>query len=259
VRGVRRRSFGQAVVLWFGSFFGVGRAEPAAAAVASMDQRICGFRPLDYVAIPMVPLLVSAALPWPPATSTAPGAWPDNYSVAPRTGAVSSGPDGIGEITLVTPFTAGALPPGQTASQWLWLTAGAADFAWLAEQVRVGLEPIDLVAQGGQLALAPDGTLRLPLADLPTVPQADLLQTALEAIRGQKRIWPVGNVIAIGGDPPACLVTGFVGGTVVDCHRDVGAITIVVQACSVQTCTGLLRGTTVRSPWIGKLILHQSK
>ena len=115
VRGVRRRSNGQAVVLWFGHLFGVGSAEPGAAAMATMDQRIYGFRPLDLVPVPMVPLLVPATSQWPSGGAGTAGSLPDNYSVAPRTGAVGAGADGVAEITLLCALgrRLGALGPGR--------------------------------------------------------------------------------------------------------------------------------------------------
>jgi hypothetical protein len=51
-------------------------------------------------------------------------------------------------------------------------------------------------------------------------------------------------------------VTGFAAGSVVDCSRNGNMMSIVVQACTIQTCTGLLRNGMARNPWIGKLILN---
>jgi hypothetical protein len=44
---------------------------------------------------------------------------------------------------------------------------------------------------------------------------------------------------------------------VVNCSRDNAAIAIVVQGCTLQTATGLLRNNMARNPWIGKIILNQ--
>jgi hypothetical protein len=255
IRGVRRHTYHQAVSLWFGSFFGVSRAEPAAAARATIDQRIYGFRPLEYVAVPMVPLLTPANLAWPSGAPASAGALPDNYTINPRTRVVTPGSDGIGEITLQVPLAGGAVPSGQ-ASSWMWLLGGTTNFPWLAAQVRIGLEPIDLTAVGGQIALGTDGTVVYPAAPTPDVTQADLLITALLTTRGQKRIWPVGQIDTVAGQP-AYRVTGFVGGCVVDCSRNSNSLNIVVQGSTIQTCTGLLRTGTARNAWIGKLILNE--
>ena len=66
----------------------------------------------------------------------------------------------------------------------------------------------------------------------------------------------MGSLVTVGSQP-VCQVTGFVGGCVVDCSRTADCLIIVVQACTIQTCTGLLRSGTARNPWIGKLILNE--
>jgi hypothetical protein len=256
VRGVQRRSNGQAVVLWFGRLFGVGSAEPAAAAIATMDQRIYGFRASDLVPVPLMPLLAPATAPWPGGGAGTAGNLADNYSVAPRTGAVSTGADGVAEITLFVPLAGGSVPSGQAAASWFWSAAIPMDFEWLGLQVTEGFENVDLMGIGGEMALGPDGTLLLPTAPAPNAAQADTLLASLLAIRGQKRIWPRGSLVTVGGQP-LCQVTGFVGGCVVDCSRSANCLTIVVQACTIQTCTGLLRSGMARNPWIGKLILNE--
>lgn len=256
VRGAERRSAGQAVILWFGRLFGVGSAEPAAAAVATMDQRIYGFRPLEMVPVPVMPLVVPDTSLWPNGGPGTAGSLPDNYSVAPRTGAVSAGADGVAEITLFAPLAGGSAPSGQVASNWFWSAAMPMDFPWLALQITQGFEAADLMGVGGELALGSNGTLLLPLAPTPNAEQADTLLASLMAIRGQKRIWPQGSVVTVGGQSQ-CQVTGFVGGCVVNCSRDAGCLTVIVQACTIQTCTGLLRSGMARNPWIGKLILNE--
>lgn len=255
VRGMRRRSNGQAVILWFGSLFGVGDAEPAAAARASMDQRIRGFRPLQCVNVPMVPLLVASTNKWPsaaPGSAQRRGGGPDVYSVDLRTGAVASGPDGIGEITLQIPLADGGAPP-QAGGCWLSLPGGTTDFDALRRQVTDGLTASDLAGTGGEFVLDEDGVLPVLAASTPDSAQAAALHDALLSIRGQRRIWPVGNIAGL----PSCQVTGFVAGCVVDCRLDGGQLTLVVEACTFQTCTGVLRSGTARNAWIGKLILNE--
>jgi hypothetical protein len=256
VRGARRRSSGQAVIVWFGSFFGVSNAEPADAARASMDQRIAGFHPLSYVNVPMVPLLVFSTNQWPSAAvGTAEGSQ-DNYSVDSRTETVSPAQDGVGEITLQIPLAGSSLPAGQHGGCWLSLPSGTTDFSLLGRQVSGGLGPSDLAGVGGEFVLGQDGRLPLLAAPRPDAGQAAALQTALLAIRGRKRIWPVGD-LAAGGDAPSCRVTGFVAGCVVDCRLDDDCLAVVIQSCTMQTCTGVLRNETARNPWIGKLILNE--
>ena len=256
VRGMRRRSNGQAVVMWFGHLFGTGSAEPAAAATASMDQRIYGFRPLEYVPVPMAPLMASSTLQWPSAVVGATAGLSDDYSVDPRTGAVSAGPDQIAEVTLLSPVAGGSAPSGQAAATWLSLPDAATDYNAIVLQVNDGIQPVDLTGIGGELALGTDGVLLIPAAAEPNFAQADMLLTALLSIRGQRRIWPVGSLDTSGGQP-TCRITGFVAGCVVDGSRNSNVISIVVQACTIQTCTGLLRSPMARNPWIGKLILNE--
>jgi hypothetical protein len=257
VRAVRRRSNNQAIVMWFGNLFGQSDAEPAAAATASMDQRIYGFRPLEYLAIPMVPLMVSTGTLWPSGGVGVAAGMADNYTVAPRTGAVSAGPDQIGEITIYTPLQGGTTPPNQALGTWIRFPNLANDYILLAGQIQLGIDDAELHTMGGQLALAPtNNILNIPAVNAPTVSQADPLVAALLAIRGKKRIWPIGNLVA-GVDGPTCQITGFVAGRVVNCSRDNAAIAIVVQGCTLQTATGLLRNNMARNPWIGKIILNQ--
>jgi hypothetical protein len=256
VRGVRRRSNGQGVTMWFGNFFGVSSAEPAASATASMDQRIYGFRPLEYVPVPMVPLMVPSNVQWPSGAVGTTSGMSDNYTVAPRTGAVSTGPDQVAEVTFYAPLTGGTTPPGQTAATWLRFPDLANNYDVLALQVRDGIEDVDLQGIGGEIALGIDGTYSIPAAAAPNVAQADQLVSTLLAIRGQKRIWPVGSLVA-GDNQSTCRITGFVAGCVVNCTRNDSSLTIVVQGCTLQTCTGLLRTGMARNPWIGKVVLNQ--
>ena len=109
---------------------------------------------------------------------------------------------------------------------------------------------------GGSSPWAQDGTLPLSLTAPITMGQAAALEQALLAIRGQKKIWPIGNLVTA-DNQTSCQVTGFVAGCVVDCQLDDDYLTIVVQACALQTCTGLMRSGTARNPWIGKLIMHE--
>jgi hypothetical protein len=256
VRGVRRKTDGQGVILWFGNFFGVASAEPAASASASMDQRIYGFRPVKFVHVPMVPLLAPSSLPWPSSATGSAAGQPDNYSVDLRTGTVSSGPDGVAEITLRVPLGSDSSPSNPSSANWLSLTGGTTTSQVLELQVAQGLDSSDLAAIGGQFALGEDGTLSVPVAPAYGSQDGAGLQAALLAIRGQRRIWPLGSLVAA-SDPPSCQVTGFVAGCVVDCSVEMDSLTVVIEACSIQTCTGLMRSGTARNPWIGKLILNE--
>lgn len=255
VRGVRRRTNGQAVVLWFGNLFGMSNAEPAAAATATMDQRVYGFRPLEMLTLPMMPLAVPATIVWPSAAPGSSAGTSDLYTVDPRTGAVTAGADGIAEITLMIPVADGEFPSGQTAATWLSLPTATTNNRWMAMQITDGLDATDLPELGGQFALGADGTLLVAAAASPTAGDADALVTAMLDIRGQKRIWPISAV-----NPNltvSCQITGFAAGCIVDCSRDSNVLKIVVQACTIQTCTALLRVGTARNPWIGKLILNE--
>jgi hypothetical protein len=256
VRGIRRRNLGQGVLLWFGGLLGHKDAEPAAAATASMDQRICGFRPVGVVNVPMVPLLVAPTDQWPSSVPGTATGLPDHYAVAPRTGTVGAGPDGVAEIALHVAVPGDSLPPGEANARWLALPAAPVDFASVGRQIAQGLSAGDLAAAGGELVLDPDDTVLSAADSAPNASETAALRTALLAIRGQKRIWPIGNLVTV-GDETSCQVTGFVAGCVVDCTFDGESLDIVVQACTIQTCTGVLRSGMARNPWIGKLILNE--
>lgn len=261
VRAVRRRSRGDAVTLWFGSLFGIADAEPAAAARASIDQRVYGFRPAGHVRVPLVPLLVFSGSRWPSSVPGAEAGGEDSYWVDPRTGEVQPGADGIGEITLRTGLAWVAPPGDQAAAQqnacWLCLTGDKANPGPLTQQVLQSLAAGDLVALGGQFALGDGGGLPLAAAPAAVAGQLAGLQQALLAIRGQKRIWPLGSLVAP-ADQGECRVEGFAAGCVVDCRQETeSSLAVVVQPCTLRTCTALVGSGAARNPWIGKLILSE--
>jgi len=256
VRGVRRQSVGQAVALWFGGMFGIARAEPAAAARASIDQQVYGFRPDGPALVPLVPLLVDAQSTWPLAVPAAQPPGQDAFSVDPRTGAVTAGPDGLAEITLRIVGSSGYVPPGGASANWLSLAGTATDFGLLAQQAADGLAPADLAAWGGSFALGSDTALWTYGAATPNLAQTQDLQATLLAIRGQKRIFPIGTYFPSAGQPMG-QVEGFVAGCVVDCQLDQDAILLVVQACTVETSTALVAAGWGNNPWIGKVVLNE--
>jgi hypothetical protein len=256
VRGVRRRSAGQAVALWFGSLFGIVDAEPAAAARASIDQQVYGFRPDGPALVPLVPLLVDANITWPLAVFGAQPPGQDQFSVDPRTGAVTVGPDGFAEITLRITGVSGYPPVGGQNAYWLSLAGMATDFALLDQQVTDGLAPADLAAWGGSFALGSNATLWACAAPAPSLTQAQALQLSLLDIRGQKRIFPIGTYSTSAGQAMG-RVQGFVAGYVVDCELDEDAMTLVVQTCTVETSTALVAAGWARNPWIGKVVLDE--
>jgi hypothetical protein len=256
VRGVRRRSAGQAVVLWFGRFLGIVDAQPTAAARASIDQQVYGFRPDGPALVPLVPLLVDANSAWPPAISGAQPPGQDAFSVDPRTSEVTAGPDGLAEITLRITGASGYPPPGGPSANWLSLAGTATDFALLGQQITDGLAPGDLAAWDGSFALGSDRALWTYAAAPPNVAQAQALQATLLAIRGQKRIFPIGTYSTSAGQAMG-RVQGFVAGCVVDCELDEDAMTLVVQTCTVETSTALVAAGWASNPWIGKVVLDE--
>jgi hypothetical protein len=260
VRGVRRRRAGQAVVLWFGRLFGIADAEPAAAARASIDQQVYGFRPDGPALVPLVPLLVDANSTWPPAVCGAQPPAQDAFSVDPRTGEVTAGPDGLAEITLrITGASGGGAASGSAGgpgANWLSLAGTATDFALLNQQITDGLAPCDLAAWDGSFALGSDRALWTYAAVPPNVAQAQALQATLLAIRGQKRIFPVGTY-STSASQAMGRVQGFVAGYVVDCELDEDAMTLVVQTCTVETSTALVAAGWASNPWIGKVVLDE--
>ncbi len=257
VRAARSPSRGNPITLWFAGTLGIGSPDVAAAARATVDQRVYGFRPAGHVRVPLVPVLSLLGrnywLP-PPSAEDA----QDDYMVDVRTGDVVPGADGLPEITLYMPGPAassdGECP--ETACV-LSLTGQAPEWGVVEDHVLHGLTLEHLAELGGQFALGSDGRLVLATAPQPSANDLSSLRAALLAVRGKPRVWPVGDRLAESSGGGLCQVVDFVAGSVVACEIEDGCLKIVIQPCLIETCTALVGEGRSRNLWIGKLVLSQ--
>jgi hypothetical protein len=249
-RSLRAQSRGDAVPLWLGSLFGISHADVAAAARATVDQRVYGFRPAGATPVPLVPLLVLLD-PTSQGTTNFLGTQ-DNYAVDPVTGAVSAGTDGIPELTLY----AGDAVPGAASLGLMSLTAAAPDIGTIAGQIVANLGPQDLQALGGQFSLATGGALPVTAAPAQGNDVLTSLQQALSTISGQRRIWPLGVATQTAG-VTSYQVIGFAAGRVTNAtFASATQLAVVVEPCLLWTTTALTAAGQPRNPWIGKLTLN---
>ena len=144
--------------------------------------------------------------------------------------------------------------------------------AQLQSQITNGLYANDVAFLGGTIALPQglgntNGTLDLPVAPSPQTTNstylADLV-ASLNAMKGQKRVFPIGQITTSGmGVPVASRISDFVVGRIVYCIIDDNgtvdqtddSLLIVVQPSLLQTSTALVRATSPANPWLGKLML----
>jgi hypothetical protein len=266
VRGAQTRHRGNPVSLWFGRAVGFAHMDVLAAARATVDQRLYGFRPLGTVQAPLVPVLVECT----DAELAQHGRnnWPrpiagrrednDRFSVDVRSGDIQLGSDGIPEFTMLigrSKWNKSRAETRRGIARVLMIDGEQSDDARIQRQILSGLNTDDLVSFGGQFALTEEGRLGVTEAAVNTLQLAELRQSLL-AIRGQKRAWPLGARSPDSTGDTQCEVTGFAAGCVIDCRQESNSsLAIVVQPCWLQTCTALTRQGEERNPWIGKLMM----
>jgi hypothetical protein len=211
----------------------------------------------------------------------------DRFTVDPRLCTVTSGGDGIPElrITIGRRQQGGGQqgnnghsdnghhddehegnPAAQRHRLWRPLPAWLIDFtgdqdhlaAALTHEIQWGLAPIDLASHNGEIRL---GNLvacqSLGAAASNGVSLGDL-QSALESIIGQPRLFALGAVTGPesgGGDVAGGLIANFVAGVVVDSQRNDNSLTIYVQPVLLNSCTAIVRAGAEGNPWIGKIVL----
>jgi hypothetical protein len=258
VRGNCRERRGNAVTLWIGRLFGLSGVDLAASARATIDYRIYGFRPNGHVPVPLIPIVIHPSRDSRDALDVIgvvrPASSPsDVYSVDDRTGAVAFGADGIDEIVLTIP---GGRSSGELAN------ASLVDFQFgapnnltdLERCIERGYNSSDLQTLGGELAFG-NGPLELPIIELALDVPAPSVAKSLLAVRGEKRIWLLGDRPNELGH---CNLSGFVAGRVVSCSQTADAgLEVVVQPCVLATCTALVGADWPRNLWIGKAMLSE--
>jgi len=233
------------VTLWFSSLLGLAQANSRAAAEATLEQRILGFRPTRQCHIPMLPLAA-------PATGSS-EAWisqafavpvsgrNDRFHVDPHTGETVAGHDGIPEIELRPAH--GNVVTLRIGTPWQTSRA--------VGQMVAGLSAEDVAPHGGQLTL---GSPTAPLRLSATSGIEASVASAARGILGQRRIWPLFGAPAADGHVD---IIGFAAGSIVDLRRDAGQWVLLVQPCLLVTTTALTATTDLApyNPWIAKLAL----
>ena len=253
----RSRRFGNQVPLRLAPFFGVVEARIGVQAAATVDRRVYGFRPKNGAPIFVAPLTITqSGLPqaWlEQANAAAVAGANDNFTVDPSTDTVTPGPDGIPEIRVTAPLPNGDPPDATDTLGTLLFGFSGSDPGGIANQLRVGLEPIDLYELDGQLALDENNLLQL---NGRTDVDADVV-VVLQEIIGKKRIWPLSSIRPdLGQTGVVYDVTDFAAGRVVDASNGpAGKLTVVIQPATMPTTTALVRDGQPLNPYLAKLYL----
>ncbi|MBX3414544.1 MAG: hypothetical protein KF708_17790 [Pirellulales bacterium] len=256
VRAQRTQGRGNPVPLWFSPVVGIATADVLAESRATLDQRICGFRPQGLGAIPVVPLAALAKGSqdaWFEQSQTTPiEGVNDKYTVDYRTGVVTKGPDGIPEIELKSPLEDDAGTDGNFLV--LEFNPDPQQQNQFQRQLELGLTAADLVDQNGQLLLDKSGQLVVPGTGI-----NEKLLGRLTTIVGENRVWPLFSEQTDSDGTTAVVLTGFAAGRIVDArvNEDDEAV-VLVQASTLVTGTALVRELgphDQRNPWIARLCL----
>jgi hypothetical protein len=219
----------------------------------------------------------------------------DRFTVDPRLGIVTSGGDGIPElrITLGRRQQGGGQQGGNNGHgghdenhpdnghhddeqdgnsaahrhhlrrplpAWLIDFTGDTDHlaAALTHEIQWGLAPLDLVSHNGEIRLGNLVACQSLGAAASNGVAVGELQTALQSIIGQPRLFALGAVTgpeAGGGDLAGGLIANFVGGVIVESQVNGNSLTIHIQPVLLNSCTTIVREDAEGNPWIGKIVL----
>jgi hypothetical protein len=273
------RNVADRLTLWLGGMIGVKSFDIGARAQATIDRRICGFRPRPGVRVPLIPLVAEYSGWIAEATKSAEAGVNDEFIVDPTTGAVTSGSDGIAEMKLVcgspttstteaqttqaseTPTddqnnqTAAASTVSSTtiacAPLWLSTTTNSPNFWQLC--CREGLSIDDLRDYGNELVLYNGG--RTVFTE-PTISQD--LAYALMDIVGQSRAWALGES---GSESGTWNVVGFAAARIVAVRAVENSQNneweIIVQPATLVCSQAVASPLMNPNPWVAKLELTQ--
>ncbi len=252
----RTRARGNPITLWIGRQLGITGIDMAVSSQATVDTRVYGFRPAGHVRVPLVPILVSAedgADGWSAQASSRPVAGVnDRYAVNGRTGEIQFGADGVSEVVLEIQAADEFTSAGNASL--VSISGAQSEVANLPECTEFGYSYQDLEYLGGEFALGENGELRLAGTPVAESGVLTACQSSLLVIRGQKRIWSLGSWNTKAGQ----IVVSFAAGRVLECYNSGEAgLQIVVQPCTLQTCTALVHSSAPPNPWLGKLVLTQ--
>ena len=263
VKASRSRLRGNPVSLWLGGLLGVGTGDVAAAARASLDHRVYGFRPELHTSVPLVPLAAASQAWHDQAGAEATEGENDNFTVDYRRGYVFDGGDGIPEIIIRANLPGGAGSASQEDSEQndkflsLVLSNNSFNESVRQRETATGLRREDLAQLGGEFSLGYDGTLMLPAVDTLDGSWCDVLWS----IRGSIRVWPLGSAAKLANDDPGCQVTGYGAAVVVHTKIDdtvePAQLVVTLQPALLATSTALTRDNAAENPWIAKLSLTE--
>lgn len=264
---------GNLVLLWMAQQTGLERLNVHVQSVAMVDTRLHGFRPLEHVRVPLVPLALysdpkliesngSDGLPDQLWWAKGPR---DDFEVDPINEMVYPGGDMIAEMVFRLSVEQEEDEQGEdededddeftirrcAAVKFLSEPKGESPHRNFPALALAGLGLDELALLNGQITLGDDPPAMLP-ADFRLQEQdVEFIKDGLLGIRGRPRIWPV----AVDVPGAEIGVVGFVAGCVVDCFEEDGELIIVIQPCLLRTPTALTSAESLRNAWIGKLLL----
>jgi hypothetical protein len=208
----------------------IGKGDIEVSTTAYLARNVVGFEPTATANVPMVPLLLNADDPdngwYAQATARTSAQHNDRYAVT-ATGEIYDEQDDVPELVFKLPQSAWTLALGDDrTSNWSTLASQG-----LGDQE---------IAQ-----------LAAPLAP-PTAMDEQALMQALAALKGTKRVWPLGAKNSQG----SLELTGFAAGQVVECYiNEQAEIELIIQPCVLTTETAILGDGVGENPWIGKLVM----
>lgn len=258
------------VTLWLGSLIGLTQSDVAASAQATVDSRVCGFRPEATTRAPIVPLAADYAAWCSQAMARAVSGSNDQYIVDPSTGLVSAGSDGVPEIRLTCGSSSASLSTDPTTTA-LASPDGTIDapsrgacvplvlvndlgvsYVW-PMRCREGLSRGDLKNHGGALLLGVGGALVPVETNLPP----ELPWGLMDSI-GRCNAWPLGEP---GADAGSWKLTSFGAGRIVAVrpvpNTQNAVWELIVQPSTLVCSQAVTRPDYLPNPWIAKLELTQ--
>lgn len=219
---------GNPLRLFLAPLIGLGDVEVVS--TAYIARNVVGFEPTTTANVPLVPLLLdhdNAANGWyTQAAARTSAAHNDRFAVT-ATGEIYDEQDDVPELVFKLSQSAWTLALGDDKPS---------DWSELASQ---GL---------GEREIA---QLAAPLGKPAAMDEQALMQT-LAALKGTKRVWPLGAKNSQG----SLELTGFAAGQVVECYiNEQAEIELIIQPCVLTTETAILGDGVEENPWIGKLVM----
>jgi hypothetical protein len=275
VRCARTEARSNPITLVFARVLGIDSKDLTVRVRATLDQRVCGFRPVplgndsltppatDQSTVPMVPIVVDPAA-WDAGACAMPTGTNDNYDC--RGGFVAAGPDGIPEFSLTLNVDSMGVESGDLRLLVFTdgATAPALDGDKLLMQIIGGLTIADLnEADGGLGGEFKFDTMGKRDLDIPPAPDDVTLMkvcgglnmiSAVMTSSAPIRVWPLGSDMA-----GKRQVTNFAAAVVIDCvftPGDPSTLTVTLQPCLLVSKTAITTDFP-RNPYIGKLIVTQ--